>query len=39
MSIWLWQVKSMDEAIAPADPTGEIRKQENELRRTIVERR
>jgi hypothetical protein len=60
---WLWQVKSMDEAVewvkrcpnpmpgteseieirpiyetedfAPSDPTGEIRKQEAELRKTI----
>jgi len=63
---WLWQVKSMEEALewvkrcpnpmpsdseieirplyetedlAAADPKGEIRRQENELRRTIAERR
>ena len=60
---WLWQVKSMDEAVewlkrapfedteveirqvfetadfAASDPTGEIRKQEEELRRKIGESR
>ncbi|MFL5308840.1 MAG: YciI family protein [Myxococcales bacterium] len=64
---WLWQVKSMDEALewvkrcpnpmpnsdseieirplfevedfAAADPTGEIRKQENDLRKTIEQQR
>jgi len=63
---WLWQVKSMEEAIewvkrcpnpmpsdseieirpiyetedfAAADPTGEIRKQEHELRRTLEQQR
>jgi hypothetical protein len=61
---WLWQVRSMDEAVewlkrapfdggteveirqvfeaeefAASDPSGEIRKQEEELRRTIESRR
>jgi hypothetical protein len=65
---WLWQVKSMEEAVewakrcpnpmpgsseseleirpvyetedfAPSDPTGEIRKQEHELRKTLESRR
>jgi len=64
---WLWQVKSMEEAVAwvkrcpnpmpgteaeieirplyetddfaAADPTGELRKQEHDLRKTIEERR
>jgi hypothetical protein len=65
---WLWQVRSMEEAVewvrrcpnpmpgsaesvieirpiyetedfAAADPTGELRKQENELRKTIDEKR
>lgn len=64
---WLWQVKSMEEAVAwvkrcpnpmpgteseieirplyetedfaAADPTGELRKQEDDLRKTIEERR
>jgi hypothetical protein len=60
---WLWQVKSMDEAVewlkrapfegteveirqvfetadfAASDPTGEIRKHEDELRKTIESRR
>jgi hypothetical protein len=60
---WLWQVKSMDEAVewlkrapfdgteveirqvfetadfAASDPTGEIRKQEEQLRKTIESRR
>ena len=61
---WLWQVKSMDEAVewlkrapfdggteveirrvfetadfAPSDPTGELRKQEEDLRKTVESRR
>jgi hypothetical protein len=61
---WLWQVKSIDEAVewlkrapfdggteveirpvfeteefAPSDPTGEIRRQEEELRKTVESRR